>query len=75
MTDYETVCGRLGFNAKVEFVKVHEDGSISFTAGKPDEILDLLAQVRRCGMRPHRQLLAAVRRISPRNTFLNATGS
>jgi hypothetical protein len=46
-----------------------------FTAGKPDEILDLLAQVRRCGMRPHRQLLAAVRRISPRNTFLNATGS
>ncbi len=50
--NYAAVCHKLGIDASIHFVEVHEDGKIGFTCGKPDEVKALLASVREKGMIP-----------------------
>jgi hypothetical protein len=59
---YEEICQRLGMRADIHFVKITSRGTITFTAGKPDEIRALHAAVLRCGMTPAKSLIAALSR-------------
>ena len=45
---YVDLCDELGFYASVNFVKIVR-GKISFTLGKPNEILSLARRVGQCG--------------------------
>lgn len=47
--NYEEICRQLGYDPKVEFVEVNEDGTIGFTVGKPDEILKLAQRAEQAG--------------------------
>jgi len=40
-SEYKDICVELGYRADVHFVEVLDDGTITFTSGKPDEILGL----------------------------------
>lgn len=42
---YEDICKELGFNAACNFVVVTSRGTITFSAGKPDEIRALYAAI------------------------------
>jgi hypothetical protein len=68
-TSYEEICGRLGMRPDIHFVLVTPAG-ISFTSGKPDEILLLLRRVREAGLTPAPSLLAKVEELSPGNSYL-----
>jgi len=59
---YEEICERLGFIARLGFVKVHPGGAIGFTAGKPEEIRALAAAVEREGMKMAKTLRRALAR-------------
>jgi hypothetical protein len=59
--DYTMICQRLGFSPEAKFVKVHDDGSISYTCGKPDEIKALYHRCRQRGFRIHKDLTEAAR--------------
>lgn len=48
--EYRSICHRLGFLTDVHFVAIEDDHSISWTAGKPDEIRSLAAACRREAM-------------------------
>jgi hypothetical protein len=61
--NYTTVCQRLGFSPEAKFVKVHDDGSISYTCGKPDEIKALYHRCRQRGFRIHKDLTEAARQV------------
>ena len=45
---YKEICKELGFSAESHFVEI-VDGAISFTAGKPDEIKQLIGKACACG--------------------------
>jgi len=54
--DYESVCHSLGFVPESNFVEITNCGTITFTAGKTNEIKALLAACRRCGFVPAKSL-------------------
>lgn len=47
---YDEVCGLLGYNPDSHFVDVTTAGAISFTAGKPHEVLGLARAVTAAGL-------------------------
>ena len=59
---YNAICKTLGFRAAIHFVKVTNHNTITFTAGKPDEIKSLYASVLRCGLKPAASLVHAATR-------------
>jgi hypothetical protein len=59
---YREVCDRLGFIPEVRFVEILPDGSISYTAGKPDEVRALLAACERHGFKASKSLRRAAQR-------------
>jgi hypothetical protein len=59
---YNEVCGILGVEPSINFVRIHADGSIGFSCGKPDEVRWLLRQCKRKGLRPNKSLIEAATR-------------
>ena len=57
---YEDICRELGFNQEIEFVEITDDGEISFTVGKREEIMALYHAANKCGYKPSASLLAAI---------------
>jgi hypothetical protein len=60
---YDEVCKDLGYDPGIKFVKVTTQGRISFTAGKPSEIIRLNKDVTDKGYAPSDNLTKAVRKI------------
>jgi hypothetical protein len=60
-SEYETVCRELGIDPSVHFVEITKTGSISFTAGKPDECRKLAYKARQAGYNVSRDLAKACR--------------
>lgn len=54
---YRELCSLLGFSADIEFVHVTTRGTISFSAGKPNEIRALLAACHKEGIVPAKSLV------------------
>lgn len=54
---YEQLCKRLGFSPEAEFVAITKAGTVTFTAGKPEEIKALHTAVLREGFKPARILV------------------
>jgi hypothetical protein len=59
--NYESICRELGFIPDVHFVEITNRGTITFTAGKPQEVKALLQAVRNCGYIPAKSLIKAAR--------------
>ena len=59
--NYEAICHEIGFNPDVHFVKITTAGTISFTAGKREEVRALLKAVVDCGYKPAKALVEAAR--------------
>lgn len=59
--NYREICEELGFNADVQFIKITNRGTISFTFGKPQEIKALLKAVTDCGYKPAKNLVTAAK--------------
>ena len=59
---YEDICRELGFNPNIGFVEITDDGEISFSVGKRDEIMALYSAVNRCDYKPSAGLLAAIKK-------------
>lgn len=57
------IAKRLGVDPDVKFVKLTSRGTVSFTVGKPNEILSLWRAVRSAGLQPSRKLVTAVERL------------
>jgi len=53
---YEEVCHDLGFIAKCEFVKITTRGTITFTAGTPNDVQSLYQKVNICGYKAAKSL-------------------
>jgi hypothetical protein len=68
--EYKEICSKLGMKSEIRFVKVTKAG-ITFTAGRPDDIIALLKSVREAQMKPAPSLLRAVRSVSPYNMYLS----
>jgi len=58
--EYKAICHKLGYKSDVHFVEVRDDGTITFTSGKPDEVLGLYRSVLDHGMKPARSLIRTV---------------
>lgn len=58
---YEDICNALNISPEVNFVKVTNAGSISFTAGKPVEIRFLHRMCRENGFRVSKDLTNALK--------------
>lgn len=58
-TSYIDRCNQLGFVPESHFVKINANGSIGFTAGKPEEIRHLFLNVLSAGLRPSAALREA----------------
>lgn len=61
---YEAVCEELGFIASVNFVKITNAGTISFTCGKRNEVCALLNAVEAHGFVPSKNLADAAHGVS-----------
>lgn len=57
---YEHVCGTMGINPDVNWIKITNRGTISFTCGHPYELRDLLREIGKCGYKPSQKLVKAV---------------
>ena len=54
---YESICEDLGdYIPSIHFIEVTTQGRISFTAGKPDEVTTLIANVTSKGYMPSNKL-------------------
>jgi hypothetical protein len=69
-TAYREICKKLGMRPEIKFVQVTKAG-ITFTSGRPEEIMALLKAVRYAHLKPAPSLLRTVRSISPNNTYLS----
>lgn len=54
---YNDICAELGFSASIEFVKITNAGTISFTCGKMNEVRSLLSSVISNGYIPAKRLI------------------
>lgn len=63
-TDYNTVCEDLGFDPTTKFVVI-EDGKISFSIGKPDELRKLFQAVKQSKYEMADKLINMERRLYP----------
>ena len=57
---YEAICKELEFLAEIHFVKITSASTVSFTAGKPQEIIALWTSVNRHGYKPSQKFKEAV---------------
>jgi hypothetical protein len=62
--DYDAICERLGFSPESKFVVI-EDGKISFSVGKPDELRQLFQRADHAGYEMSPKLLAMERILFP----------
>lgn len=53
---YEEICHQLGFKASIHFVKVTSYGTVSWSIGKPNEILSLRLACEMNGFTPAKKL-------------------
>lgn len=58
--EYNEICEDLGFIPGIHFVKVTNRGTISFTAGKPNEVKALYRSVVDHGYKPAKNLVEAI---------------
>ncbi len=56
---YNDICKELGFIPEVNFVRITKGCTISFTAGKHQEIVSLLNACRKAGYKPSKALIDA----------------
>lgn len=54
--DYAEICKELGFVAETNFVRITSKGTVSYTAGKPEEVKALYASAIKNGYKPSRAL-------------------
>ena len=58
--NYEQICQRLGADPTIHFVRLTTRGTITATAGKPDEFRWLLRRCREVGLKPAKSLIDRV---------------